>query len=80
MANRTFLVVNPNDANVVQNGKTAIANEITQLTFDDAALVGGWNDVLVFLTNGCMLADNLAPTQKLQEAAGDVRHGQIPGR
>ncbi len=79
MAVRQFLVSNPKEANVTTNGKTAVANEITSLGFDDAALVNGWNDVLVFLTNGCLIADNLATTEQIQEAADDFQHGSTPG-
>jgi hypothetical protein len=79
MAVRQFLVSNPNPTNVTTNGKTAVAEEVTSLGFDDAALVGGWNDLLVFLTNGCIVADNLITTEKMQEAADEMQHGSTPG-
>lgn len=79
MAVRQFLVSNPKSVAVTTNGKTAVADDITSLGFDDAALVNGWNDLLVFLTAGCVVADNLATTEQIQEAADDFQHGSTPG-
>jgi hypothetical protein len=79
MAVVNFLVSNPTNANITTNGKTALANDVTELAFDDAALVNGLNDLKVFVDQGCIIARSTITTEQMEEAADDLRHGAVPG-
>jgi hypothetical protein len=73
MAVKNFAVSNPSKTtDVTTNGKTAKANGVTVLAFDDAALANGLTDLAVFFAAGCAVlsADPAAYVESTaQEAA-----------
>lgn len=81
MAVVPYLVSNPNDADVTTNGKTAKANETTQLSFDDAALANGLTDMTVFHNAGCVIMKASITTSQMEEAGYQLAqgHGAVPG-
>jgi hypothetical protein len=80
VAAQDFYVSNPDNVDITTNGKTAVANQVTKLSFDNAALVGGWNDLLVFLNAGCACTAASATTDEITEAGDDLGdiHGTRP--
>lgn len=68
MAVVNYLVANPSNADVTTNAKTALANSVTQLAFDDAALANGLTDMTVFHNAGCIIAKSSITTEQMEEA------------
>lgn len=72
MATITLQVANPTSAAVTTNSKTAKANAVTALQFDNAALTGGWTDVVYFLANGCAVTSTTGSTFQQREQQGFI--------
>lgn len=71
MAVRSMLIANPTNANITTNAKTALANSVTALSFDDAALANGLTDLAVFLAAGCaVLRNDSGVEEQLKQQAG----------
>lgn len=70
MALVNMQVANPTGADIVTNGKTAHAHQISVLAFDDAALVNGWNDAVYFLARGCAVTSVVGATFEQREEGG----------
>lgn len=67
MAVVQMFVANPTGADITVNTKTAVRNRITQLAFDDAALVNGWNDAVSFLNQGCAIVHSTGTMQQREQ-------------
>jgi hypothetical protein len=74
MAVRNYAVANPSKTtDVTTNGKTAKANGVTVLAFDDAALANGWTDLVVFLAAGCAVL-SADPAQYVESTAQEAAY------
>jgi len=76
-----FLVSNPTNVDITTNAKTALANAVTQLSFDDAALANGFTDIVVFLNGGCLVAKSSISTENMEEGGRlfGEGHGAVIG-
>lgn len=70
MATVTLQVANPTSAAVTTNSKTAKANAVTALQFDDSALTNGWTDIVYFLAHGCAVTSTTGSTFQQREGQG----------
>jgi hypothetical protein len=70
VATVSLQVANPTAADVTTNSKTAKAHSVTALSFDDAALTGGWTDVVYFLSHGCAVTSTTGSTFAQREQQG----------
>lgn len=76
MAVHNMQVVNPNANAVTINGKTAPANAITKLQFDDAQAAP--SDLFGFLAAGCAVTADDGSTFKQREDEGYLLHTGEP--